>query len=247
MSEGKSTPWQAGSKGMLSGRIQLVRAQAVQRGGRCTVRFSQSLPPVINMLKEDKRTKEGVCLTLMYRWLTEVVKAQPKFWSGVFEADGRVNAAFFGTIMVQELSPGRINVQAQGHQADAPEADAGKHSRLVAAGFQHTKPQEITGQNAVTIAAGVLDGFLEEIRSNLNNKRYCLQMNLKKIDGGSGHVIGAVPMSSGDILLMDPNLGEFSFADGDKLVTWMTKDLANFYYDAGGPEYDKLGYIVWVK
>jgi hypothetical protein len=225
-------------------RIQRLQDQAAVCGGQCTVRFSQSLEPVRSWIGLDERTKDGVCRRLVLRWFVEVVKEEPKFWSGLFDRTGGVNAAFIGTIMVQMLLPGRVNVAPQGKARDAGEGDAGDLQPLLADGFSltmnnHNNPT--TGENAAGAAAEVMTTITPAVAKHPHFK-FCVLLMLHRTNGTGGHAIGAVPKANGSILLMDPNLGEFRFPSAQTLAEWMTKDLAPFY-----SHYEKMVFGVFKK
>ena len=232
------------SKLSAAQRIQRLQEMAATRGGQCTVPFSQSLEPVRSWIGLDEGTREGVCRRFVLRWFVEVVKAQPKFWSGVFSETGELNSAFFGTIMTQMLNPGRVNVAAQGEARLAGEDDANLFQPLLSAGFNLTMNNNgspLTGKNA-TIAAAEFLAVIVPSAAKHSNFNFCVMLGLKRASSNRGHMVGAMPNADGTILLMDPNLGEFRFPNVDTLDDWMTKDLAPFYND-----YVELTYAVFKK
>ncbi|MGH2448620.1 MAG: YopT-type cysteine protease domain-containing protein, partial [Chloroflexota bacterium] len=159
------------------------------------------------------------------------VKAEPKFWSGAFDKAGCLNGAFFGTIMVQQINPGRITVNATGKERDPGEMDASDVAPLFAKGFRcirHNFGDPVVGRDAIKVSADFMEE-LAPIAAESRLARLCVLLGLKRANGPGGHAIGAMPNGDGSVLLMDPNIGEFRFPGVGTLVKWMKEDLTSYY------------------
>jgi hypothetical protein len=235
-------PWLMGGKMSfsrwfgLAGDVKRVQDHAAGHGGQCTYRFSQSLEPVRSWIKWDERTKNGVCRTLVARWFVEMLKDTPAFWSSALDQRGRPNGAFFGTIMVQQLNPGRVHVAPQGEARDADEGDADMFEPMRAQGCVTIGDEiEMASTEPVQGLAKYMKNAASVVAKH-NKTQFCIFLGIGRRGVSGGHTIGAMPTAAGDVRLLDPNVGEFRFPDTDTLSDWMTKDLARLYRNG---KYDK--------
>jgi hypothetical protein len=225
----------SGSK--IAGAIEGLQDSAAQFGGQCLHQFSQSLMPVSAWIGKNQQTKDGICRMLPARWVVELRKREPRFWSALLDRTGEVNSTFIATIMMQQINPGRLKVNEQGVPRDDGETDASIFDYLRASGIKQTKRNVQIGRNATEAAAEVFEHFSVQA-TMLPSYRLGIYMALK-VDGTQrSHALAALFEADGSVRLMDPNLGDFWFPDGDAIANWLRRCVTRLYRD-----YNKMNYV----
>jgi hypothetical protein len=173
-----------------------------------------------------------------------MLKDKPEFWSSAIDQSGRLNGAFCGTIMMQQLNPGRVHVAPQGKERDVDEGDADTFEPLRALGCKEVNARNV---EPATNPMGSLAEYVQGVTSlaaKYPKSRLCIFLGIGHSGISGGHIIGAMPSADGSVLLMDADAGEFCFPEASSLAKWMRKDLASLYRRM---KYDKWFAVAYSK